>query len=209
MKPCLCTEKNLSGTLLQKKFSRKGGLFSYWPFKLFRAFLFLQMDSTKKQIIGIIALVAFLYAVFTVNTLLANVSNPQFCPSAGTEACPHKQELDFLIAAIPLIASIAVIVGAATYYLMAGRIEGKEKTLKKNSEVLLRFLSADEKKLVNALIESHGKVLQAEISRLPGMSKLKSHRVIQRLIDRGVIEKDRIGKTNIVRFTKEIREGLV
>ena len=167
------------------------------------------MDRNKKLIIAMFALIAFLYAVFNLTVLLANVSDTGVCPTAGTEACPHKEELDFLIAALPLIVSIAVIVGAATYYLMVGRIESKEKSLKKNTGVLLRFLSQDEKKLVNALIENNGKVLQAEITRLPGMTKLKSHRVVQKLIDRGVIEKESVGKTNVVRFTKEIREGLL
>lgn len=167
------------------------------------------MDRNKKLVVGVIALVAFLFVIFNVSVLLANVSDESVCAVAGTDACPHKQEVDFLVGAIPVIASIAVIVGAGTYYLMAGRIESKEKTLKKNSEILLRFLSPDEKKLVNALIESNGKVLQAEITRLPEMSKVKSHRTVQKLVDRGVIEKDRIGKTNIVRFTKEIREGLL
>jgi len=41
------------------------------------------------------------------------------------------------------------------------------------------------------------------------MGKVKSHRVVQRLIGRGVIERDKLGKTNIVRFTKEIKEGLL
>lgn len=167
------------------------------------------MDSNKKLIVGLVALVAFLYVVFSVSLLWANVSDQSVCVAAGTEECPHKQELDFLLSAIPVIACIAVIAGAGTYYLMAGKVESKEKSLKNNSEVLLKFLSQDESKLVNALIESNGKVLQAEITRLPGMTKLKSHRVIQRLIDRQVIEKDRVGKTNIVRFTKEIREGLL
>jgi uncharacterized membrane protein len=101
------------------------------------------------------------------------------------------------------------VVGAGGYYLMASRIESKNVSLKKNTEILLKFLNEDEKKLVNALIESKGKVLQAEITRLPGMTKLKSHRVVQKLLDKGVIEKEQVGKTNIIKFSKEIREGLI
>jgi len=167
------------------------------------------MERNKKLVIAVVALVAFLYAVFSINILLMNASDQTICPAAGTDQCQHKQQLDFLIAAIPLIASIAVVVGAATYYFMSGVMETKEKSLKKNSEILLRFLSPEEKKLVNALIESNGKVLQAEITRLPGMTKVKSHRVVQRLVDRGVIETVSLGKTNIVRFSKEVKDGLL
>jgi uncharacterized membrane protein len=169
----------------------------------------LAMDSNKKLIISIIILVSFLYTVFTINQIFAKSTSADFCPLAGASECPHKQQLDFLIGAIPLVASIAVIAGALTYYLMAGRIETTQKTLKSNTEVLLKFLSPEERKLVNLLIENNGKIMQAELTRLPGMSKLKSHRTVQKLIDRGVIEKDRLGKTNIVKFTKEIKEGLL
>ncbi len=91
---------------------------------------------------------------------------------------------------------------------MSTKVETKQESLAKNTEIILRFLNTDEKKLVNALIENSGKVLQAEITRLPEMSKVKSHRVVQKLIERGVIKKETVGKTNIIRFTKEIKEGL-
>lgn len=167
------------------------------------------MNKNKKLVIAIIALVAFLYVVFSLNALLANTTNVEFCPITATVECPHMQQLNFLIAALPLIVSIAVIAGAATYYLMAEKIETKQQTIKSNTAMLLKFLNPEERKLVNLLIENNGKALQAELTRLPGMGKLKSHRVVQKLIDRGVIEKETLGKTNIVRFSKEIREGLL
>jgi uncharacterized membrane protein len=167
------------------------------------------MDRNKKIVVGVIALVAFLFVAFSIGGLFVAASDASICVAAGTDLCPHKQQIDFLAGTLPVIASIAVIAGALVYYLMAGRVESSEKNLKKNSEVLLRFLSPEEKKLVGALIDNKGKVLQAEITRLPGMSKLKSHRVVQKLLDKGVIEKDSVGKTNVVRFTKEIKEGLL
>ena len=110
-----------------------------------------------------IALVAFLYLVFNISSLWVNVTDVEFCPAAKTDNCEHKQELDFLASVLPLIVSIAVVVGAMIYYLMSEKVESKELSLKKNTEIILRFLSPEEKKLVNALIENRGKVLQAEI----------------------------------------------
>lgn len=167
------------------------------------------VDENKKLILGVIILVAAGYVIFSVNSLLQKSSDTDVCSAAGTEECPHKQQLDFLIGALPIMLSIAIITGAGTYYFMTGRVESKEKNLKSNTEILLRFLKPDERKLVNMMVENEGKVLQAELTRLPGMSKVKSHRIVQRLVDRGVIEKDSLGKTNIVRFTKEIRDGLL
>ena len=167
------------------------------------------MNNNIKLLIGFIGIVALLYSAFTLNTILSDASHSEIC-MVGTTAdeCVHQEQLDFLIGGLPLIISIAIVAGAGIYYFMASKMEKKVEIVKNNTEVLLKFLSPDERKLVNLLIENNGKILQAELTRLPGMSKVKSHRVVQRLIDRGVIEKETLGKTNIVKFTAEIKEGL-
>ncbi len=63
--------------------------------------------------------------------------------------------------------------------------------------------------LCRKILESNGKIFQAEISRIEGIGKLKSHRILQRLLDRQVIEIERHGKTNIVKLAKNIQEALV
>jgi uncharacterized membrane protein len=166
------------------------------------------MNQNKKLLIGIIILIAFFYVVFTINSLLVGTAS-EVCEISDGGHCNHQEQLGFLIWALPLIISIAVIAGAGIYYFMAGKMEKKVEVVKNNTEILLKFLNPDERKLVNLLIENDGKVIQAELTRLPGMSKVKSHRVVQKLIDRGVIEKETLGKTNIVRFSEEIKQGLL
>jgi len=173
------------------------------PFTQNYAMIFWQ---NKTVIIGIVVIVSFLVLAFNIFPFLGLSGHTEEC--SLLEGCPHEQELDFLQTALPIIISLALIVGASTYYLMSQKVESTEKSLKKNTEIILKFLNEDEKKLVNLLVESNGKVLQAEVTRLPGMSKVKSHRVVQKLIDRGVIEKESIGKTNVLKFSKEIKEGL-
>jgi uncharacterized membrane protein len=166
--------------------------------------------QNKKLIVGIILIVAFVYIVFTVaNIIQSSNENNQCTDLESGEICPHKEQLNFLIGVLPLIASTALIVGAGIYYLMASKVEIKQESLKKNANILLKFLNEDEKKLVNLLIENNGKALQAEVSRLPGMTKVKSHRVVQKLIDKGVIEREEFGKTRIIKFVKEIKEALL
>ena len=134
-------------------------------------------------------------------------SNSGQC-SLTNEECPHEQQLQFITKIMPLLVSAGIAIGAGTYYFMSGRIENKEKALHKNTELLLKFLNEDERKIVDKLIEGKGKIVQAEITRLPGMNKVKVHRTVQRLIDRNVIESERLGKTNQLKFNKEIMEGL-
>ena len=162
------------------------------------------MNSNKKIIVGLIILISFLYIVFNLNTLYVGANDTGVCIVAGTEACPHQEQLNFLGGAIPIIVSIALIVGAGTYYFMSGKVDNKQKDLKTNSKIILQFLNKDEKKLVNLLLENNGKILQAELTRLPGMTKVKSHRTILRLLDKEVIFKENLGKTNIIKLKKEV-----
>lgn len=161
--------------------------------------------ANKKMLIGFVLLVSVLYAIFA----LSQYFTPTIDESCPVDApCPHAAELEFLYGAVPLIASIGIAIGALIYYFMSSKAESKEKGMKKTADVLLQFLNSDEKKVVDLLIENKGKVLQSELTRLPGMTKVKSHRIVQKLADRGVIESEHLGKTNVVKFRKEIMDGL-
>lgn len=163
--------------------------------------------SNKKLLVGTIVVVSFLFLVFTVSNMVGVGVHDEQC--SIIEGCPHEQQLNILVSGLPLLLSLALVVGAATYYYMVGKVESKEQFLKKNTDIILKFLSPEEKKLVNLLVENNGKILQAEATRLPGMNKVKSHRVVQKLLDKGVLEKERIGKTNVIKFSGEIKEGLI
>jgi uncharacterized membrane protein len=45
-------------------------------------------------------------------------------------------------------------------------------------DLILRFLSYGERKVIEKLIGNRGVILQAELSRIEGMNKLKAHRVV-------------------------------
>ena len=53
------------------------------------------------------------------------------------------------------------------------------------------------------ILENNGRVNQYEISRLPGMNKVKSHRAIEKLVQRGVVKKESIGKINRIVLVEE------
>lgn len=109
----------------------------------------------------------------------------------------------------PFLIIVSIVVGAGTYAFMSERIEKKVLSLKKTTELILKFLNDDEKKVVQKLIENNGKALQAEITRLGGMSKLRVHRAVRKLLSKNIIEIEKFGKTNVIRFPKDIEEGLL
>lgn len=162
------------------------------------------MNNNKKILIAI-ALISAIYLFAYFIPILFPPSEE--CYFNGE--CKHEAQLSFLQSLIPIIVVVSVIIGAFVYYLMAQKVESKQKSLTANTEIILKLLNSDERKIIDRLIREKGKVFQSELSRIEGIGKLKSHRILQRLSDRKVIEIEPHGKTNIIRFTKELEEGLL
>ena len=71
-------------------------------------------------------------------------------------------------------------------------------------EIALQFLEADERKIVEALLEAKGSMLQKEISWKTGFSRVKTHRVLARLIRRGVVTAEKYYNTNKIVLSESI-----
>jgi hypothetical protein len=63
-------------------------------------------------------------------------------------------------------------------------------------EIALRLMEPDEKRVVEALVAAGGSMLQKDISRELGTSRVKTHRVLVRLIRRGVVTAEKHFNTN-------------
>lgn len=127
-----------------------------------------------------------------------------------------------------LILAVLVIV-PASYYLLSKRLDEKlEKNMKimlrlmdKDNSILkadpgelgeniiLKFLNGNQKKVLEKLIEKNGVALQSEISRMEGMTTLKTHRAIKDLEKKGIIKTESHGKTNRIILTKDIKGVLL
>ena len=76
------------------------------------------------------------------------------------------------------------------------------------TNVILKFLSYNEKKVLNKLIEQKGSILQSEISRLESMGKVKTHRVIKDLQRKGIIVVEKYGNTNRISLSESLSKIL-
>lgn len=110
---------------------------------------------------------------------------------------------------IPFFVVLSLITGAGTYAFMSERLEKKEHGLQCTTDIVLKFLNEDERKVIKKVLESNGRVLQAEITRMSGMSKLRTHRAVKKLLSRRIIEIEKYGKTNSIKLTKDVKEGLI
>jgi uncharacterized membrane protein len=65
---------------------------------------------------------------------------------------------------------------------------------------VLKTLKEDERKVADFLINNDGKYLQKYVRKETGLSRLKTHRVLARLAERGIVTLEKTGNTNEVRI---------
>jgi len=75
--------------------------------------------------------------------------------------------------------------------------------------LLLKFLNYGEKQVVKKLIENNGTILQSEISRMPNMGKVRTHRIITELKKKEIITIEKYGRTNRITLTEEAKNVLL
>ena len=65
-----------------------------------------------------------------------------------------------------------------------------------NCDVLLKTMNPDEKKVMDVLVAHQGKYLQKYVVKESGLSRLKTHRIIARFAERGIVTVKEFGNTN-------------
>ncbi len=129
----------------------------------------------------------------------------------GGVASPMPSYVWFSI--IGLFVVLAVGVGGTVYYLAYREITphavslpkaaaidppGTEPTAKLGWSTLLRTSKPDEKRVLEILSSHGGKYLQKYIVKESGLSKLRTHRIVSRFAERGIVSVSKSGNTNEV-----------
>ena len=68
-------------------------------------------------------------------------------------------------------------------------------------EVLLKTMTPEEQKVLNTLIAHQGKYLQKYVGKEAGLSRLKTHRIVARFAERGIVTVKPLGNTNEVKVS--------
>jgi uncharacterized membrane protein len=130
--------------------------------------------SPKRLIIGFIL-------VFVLGTLFAIV-NGYYVSSSG-------ESLPLIVYGI---AFVSVVLGAGLAILFQWKINKAQLTR------ILKVLNRDERLVLECLIKNNGSLEQNKIVAFTGLSKVKVTRVIQKLVERDVVEKKHLGNTNLI-----------
>jgi hypothetical protein len=62
--------------------------------------------------------------------------------------------------------------------------------------VVLKTMTPEEQKVLNVLVAHKGKYLQKYVSKEAGLSRLKTHRIVARFAERGIVTVTEFGNTN-------------
>ena len=73
-------------------------------------------------------------------------------------------------------------------------------------ESVLKTLTAEERSVIEVLVAHDGKYLQKYIRKETGLSRLKTHRIVARLAERGIVSLEKTGNTNQVFLAKWLRQ---
>jgi hypothetical protein len=153
-------------------------------------------------LVGVALLAAFVFFVFAVvlsyqTSLETRIMSPSVSPLV-------RYHVYFMVS----LAALGIAVGASVFYFMSRRVDSTQNVAKRSAEIMLKFLSPDDRMVVEALLTKGGSMLQRDLSREHGLSKVKAHRVVMRLAERGIVSADEHGKTNRIRLAPEILAAL-
>jgi len=157
------------------------------------------MDSRKQILLGIVVISVFILLVALTAFVYSLSSEGERVPSL---LVPFLQyHVQFMV----LMGLFGVLAGLTAYHLLNLTLEQEKKVVKTNVDIIMKFLGPDEQEVVELLRKKEGRTTQSEISRLPGMTRLKAHRIVKKLAARGLVHVERDRKINIVRLVDELR----
>ncbi|MBS3132825.1 hypothetical protein J4470_01690 [Candidatus Woesearchaeota archaeon] len=152
---------------------------------------------------GFVILSVLLLSVFWVAATVdanKNISNPNLIVNFAIQ-----YHMVILIALI----LISVLYGFLWSSLSYHEIMKKKKTSKSILETVFLFLSPAEKGIIQFLMQKKGLITQAEISRLPGMNRVKAFRLLRNMRNKNLVEIIPHGKIRRVMLKENIMDTLL
>ncbi|VVC02709.1 Uncharacterised protein [Candidatus Bilamarchaeum dharawalense] len=157
------------------------------------------MDIRKRIILGLLTVSVFIFLVTVLVFVFALYSHGESIPPMLDIFLTYHMEFMVLMGLFGLFSGIVV------YSIMNATLEKQKKVVKTNLGIIMKFLSSDEREIVQLLISKDGMTTQSEIARLPGMSRLKAHRITKKLEGRGIIYVEKYGKINMIRIVEDLK----
>lgn len=171
------------------------------------------MNSKKVVIAGLIAL-SFLLLVVSAMSFLEKTRELRRLDPLELESMTkediiqtiyerHEQESTPFYYAIPLFGFFGVAVGTTMYFILSSDLERKDRIIRHNTDVILKLLDPEERKVVSRIVENGGRIQQSELTYREGYTKVQAHRIVEKLLGKGILTKEAMGKMRLVRMNEE------
>jgi hypothetical protein len=118
---------------------------------------------------------------------------------------PFFMPLSSLLFLCTVLASMVGVIYFLVLPEMKDYVSGNGKD---TISVVLKTLKPEERKVVNVLDGHGGTYLQKFITKEAGLSRLKTHRVVAALSERGIVHVEKRGNTNEVSLAKWFHDGM-
>jgi uncharacterized membrane protein len=110
-----------------------------------------------------------------------------------------------------LLIMVVLVIISVSFGFMWAVISGEQLKESKNQtknmlDVLLLFLSTEERLILNYLVDNLGNANQADISRLSDMGRVKAYRSLQRMEEKGIVSITPHGKIRKISLKENIFE---
>jgi predicted transcriptional regulator len=117
-----------------------------------------------------------------------------------TSAQPLRFQIFYESTAAAVIPWKYVLLGAA---IAGSTIFFISRRIRKPKEVILSVLDDYEKRVIDIITKSGGEVNQKKVVQETGLSKAKVSRVVKNLVNRGLVEVQRLGRVNKLKLVKK------
>ena len=107
---------------------------------------------------------------------------------------------------ILLLSSLGLFVGCFVFYIWTSKYVKEKKQLTKNIEFTLNFLDNNERKIIKELINNKGQLKQSEFEKLTGLDRVKTHRILNKLASKGLVQKINVGNSNKIKLSEELAD---
>jgi len=99
-----------------------------------------------------------------------------------------------------ILTSLGVLVGMFTYYYLMDSFKEEKESLTEGAEETLRFLDKETRKVMETIIDQDGEIHQSKIVEKTGLDRVKVSRKLSQLEDKGIIEKEKSGVSNLIKL---------
>jgi hypothetical protein len=169
----------------------------------------------KKQVLTGMIILSFILMTASVIVYLNNARNYRTLDPLDLEAMTKEQIIQMVYERqtdnhipnfyfVPIFGFFGLVVGLVVFYLLSSDLEKKDQIIRHDSKILLNLLGPDERKVMRKVLDSNGKLQQVEITYMEGFTKVKAHRIVQTLVEKGILEKEQLGKARLIRMNKDI-----